>query len=86
MKDMAYIVEHVNERSLVIIDELGRSKCDARIEHALIRAGTAIEEGVGICHAICEHLISTHAFVFFATHFLDLTHIDSMYSNVDKFV
>jgi hypothetical protein len=46
--------------------------------------GTSTEEGVGICHAICEHLIESKAYVFFATHFLDLAYLDSLYPNVEK--
>ena len=39
------IVQNVDSTSLIIVDELGR--------------GTSSEEGVGICHAICEHLLAT---------------------------
>lgn len=41
---MSYIIHNVSERSLIIIDELGR--------------GTSAEEGIGICHSICEFLLS----------------------------
>lgn len=44
--------------SLVLIDELGR--------------GTSPNEGIGISHAIAEHLIKLKAYVFFATHFNEL--------------
>ncbi|KAJ7353301.1 muts domain V-domain-containing protein [Mycena albidolilacea] len=46
-------------QSLVLIDELGR--------------GTSPREGVGISHAIAEGLIELKSFVFFATHFNELT-------------
>ena len=70
MKDMAYIMANMSTESLVIIDELGRS--------------TANEEGMAICYALCEQLIRSGAFVFFATHFLDLHELDGVYTNVEK--
>ncbi|KAF7344644.1 MutS 4 [Mycena venus] len=45
--------------SLVLIDELGR--------------GTSPQEGAGIAHAIAEGLIALKCFVFFTTHFDELT-------------
>lgn len=41
--------QNVSGDSLIIIDELGR--------------GTSSEEGVGLCFAICEHLLSTQVYV-----------------------
>ncbi|KAL1664819.1 DNA mismatch repair protein MutS [Schizophyllum commune] len=46
-------------KSLILLDELGR--------------GTSPREGVGISHAIAEALVRLKAFVFFATHFGELT-------------
>lgn len=45
MRETNFIVQNVRDCSLVVIDELGR--------------GTSREEGVGICYAICEHLLQT---------------------------
>ncbi|KAF7321085.1 MutS 4 [Mycena chlorophos] len=59
MATSAMILGLATPRSLVIIDELGR--------------GTAPREGVGISHAIAEGLIQSKCFVFFATHFNELT-------------
>lgn len=57
--------------SLVIIDELGRS--------------TAIEEGIAISVAIVEEFVqSKEVFLYFATHFQQLTELDTMYPNVAK--
>ncbi|ETE68609.1 MutS protein-like 4, partial [Ophiophagus hannah] len=39
MKEVTYIIQNANDRSLIIIDELGR--------------GTSPEEGIGICYAVC---------------------------------
>lgn len=40
---VSYIIHNASNRSLIIIDELGR--------------GTSAEEGIGICHSVCEFLI-----------------------------
>ncbi|XP_056388656.1 mutS protein homolog 4 isoform X2 [Hyla sarda] len=71
MKEITYIMQNANEKSLIIIDELGR--------------GTSAEEGIGICYAVCEHLIGSKAFTLFATHFLELCHLGTMYPNVQNF-
>lgn len=41
---ISYIIHNVSDRSLIIIDELGR--------------GTSAEEGIGLCHSVCEFLLS----------------------------
>uniref|UniRef100_A0A1X7VH91 DNA mismatch repair proteins mutS family domain-containing protein n=2 Tax=Amphimedon queenslandica TaxID=400682 RepID=A0A1X7VH91_AMPQE len=66
-----FTVENISDDSLVVIDELGR--------------GTSSEEGVGLCYAICEKLLMTKAFTFFATHFLELTHLETLYPNVENY-
>lgn len=71
MREVAYILQHVTPRSLVIIDELGR--------------GTSSEEGVGLCYAVCEQLHASKAFVFFATHFLELTQLSAQHYNIANF-
>uniref|UniRef100_A0AAA9SW75 MutS protein homolog 4 n=1 Tax=Bos taurus TaxID=9913 RepID=A0AAA9SW75_BOVIN len=70
MKEVAYILHNANDKSLILIDELGR--------------GTNTEEGIGICYAVCEHLLSLKAFTLFATHFLELCQIDVLYPNVEN--
>ncbi|KIM39112.1 hypothetical protein M413DRAFT_419584 [Hebeloma cylindrosporum] len=59
MVTSAMILGLAAQRSLVLVDELGR--------------GTSPREGVGISHAIAEGLIALKSFVFFATHFSELT-------------
>ncbi|KAJ7452111.1 DNA mismatch repair protein MutS [Mycena galericulata] len=59
MASSAMILGLASPHSLVLIDELGR--------------GTSPREGVGISHAIAEGLIELKSFVFFATHFNELT-------------
>ncbi|XP_039767855.1 mutS protein homolog 4 isoform X2 [Ornithorhynchus anatinus] len=70
MKEVAYILQNANDKSLILIDELGR--------------GTNTEEGIGISYAVCEYLLSLKAFTLFATHFLELCHIDAIYPNVEN--
>ncbi|XP_054132649.1 mutS protein homolog 4 isoform X8 [Melozone crissalis] len=71
MKEITYIIQNANDKSLIIIDELGR--------------GTSAEEGIGICYAACEYLLNLKAFTLFATHFLELCHIDTLYPNVENY-
>ncbi|KAK3612393.1 hypothetical protein CHS0354_031987 [Potamilus streckersoni] len=71
MKEINYIVQSASNNSLIIIDELGR--------------GTSAEEGIGLCHAICEYLLGIKAFTFFVTHFLELTRLDSLYPNLENY-
>ncbi|CAL1697007.1 unnamed protein product [Somion occarium] len=59
MASSAMILGIATSDSLILIDELGR--------------GTSPTEGVGISHAIAERLIRTKAYVFFATHFGELS-------------
>ncbi|CAG8463257.1 4619_t:CDS:10 [Acaulospora morrowiae] len=68
MRETAYILQNVKDESLVIIDELGR--------------GTSTHDGLGITYAVCEELLKTKAFVFFATHFHELTISLTVYPNV----
>uniref|UniRef100_A0A3Q2PPU5 DNA mismatch repair protein n=1 Tax=Fundulus heteroclitus TaxID=8078 RepID=A0A3Q2PPU5_FUNHE len=68
MKEIAYIIHNASDRSLTIIDELGR--------------GTSAEEGIGICHSVCEFLLGLKTFTLFATHFLELCQLESLYPNV----
>uniref|UniRef100_A0A8C2ZWZ7 MutS homolog 4 n=1 Tax=Cyclopterus lumpus TaxID=8103 RepID=A0A8C2ZWZ7_CYCLU len=70
MKEISYIIHNVSDRSLIIIDELGR--------------GTSAEEGIGICHSVCEFLLSLKAFTLFATHFLELCQLESLYPNAEN--
>ncbi|CAI2181501.1 19049_t:CDS:10 [Funneliformis geosporum] len=68
MRETAYILQNVTDDSLVIIDELGR--------------GTSTHDGLGITYAICEELLKTKAFIFFATHFHELTRSLTVYPKV----
>ena len=69
MREVNYILQNVSEHSLVIIDELGRA--------------TSAEEGLGLCYAVCEELLSKGAHSFLATHFLELYSLSTHYKNVE---
>ncbi|KAK6213468.1 DNA mismatch repair protein [Colletotrichum tabaci] len=61
MREMAFILSNVTDRSIVIIDELGR--------------GTSTRDGLAISIAMAEALIQSRALVWFATHFTELADI-----------
>eukprot|EP01026_Neomeris_dumetosa_P062416 TRINITY_DN59056_c0_g1_i4.p1 TRINITY_DN59056_c0_g1~~TRINITY_DN59056_c0_g1_i4.p1 ORF type:complete len:198 (-),score=12.59 TRINITY_DN59056_c0_g1_i4:221-814(-) len=67
MQEMAHILKHVNDRSLVIIDELGRA--------------TSTHDGIAISWAIAEQLISIGVGTLFATHFQELCELSKLYPN-----
>lgn len=59
MTETAYILRHATERSLVVLDEVGR--------------GTSSHEGLAIAHAVVEYLCDhVGARTLFATHFHEL--------------
>lgn len=60
MSEMAHILHHANERSLVLVDEIGR--------------GTSTYDGLSLAHAIARNLASqNNSFTLFATHYFELT-------------
>ncbi|KAI1799442.1 muts domain V-domain-containing protein [Daldinia bambusicola] len=61
MREMAFILRNINNRSLTIIDELGR--------------GTSTRDGLAIAMAISEALIQSHSFTWFSTHFQQLAKV-----------
>ena len=58
MRETAFILRNVDDRSMVIIDELGR--------------GTSTRDGLAIAIAVAEALVESKALVWFVTHFQDL--------------
>ncbi|XP_059482912.1 mutS protein homolog 4-like isoform X2 [Neocloeon triangulifer] len=70
MREMNYILQQMTPSSLIIIDELCR--------------GTSSEEGMSIAWGICEWLLRSPAFTFFTTHFLFLTRLQNIYSNIQN--
>ncbi|KAF3386872.1 MutS protein [Penicillium rolfsii] len=68
MREMAFILRHVQPRAIVLVDELGR--------------GTSTTDGLAIAVALAEALLASNALVWFATHFHDLARILSERSGV----
>ena len=61
MREMAFILQNIDKRSMVIIDELGR--------------GTSTRDGISIAIAIAEALLESEALIWFVTHFRDMATI-----------
>lgn len=61
MREMAFILCNINDKSLAIIDELGR--------------GTSTRDGLSIAISMAEALIQSKALVLFATHFSELAQV-----------
>ena len=70
IQEMNCILKNLTANSLVLVDEFGRA--------------TSHDEGFGICFAACEELLLSKAFTFFATHFVDLTLLSTLYPNVNS--
>lgn len=68
MREMAFILRHIQPRGMVLVDELGR--------------GTSTTDGLAIAVALAEALLACNSFVWFATHFHDLARILSERSGV----
>ncbi|KAF5025991.1 hypothetical protein F66182_1893 [Fusarium sp. NRRL 66182] len=61
MREMAFILRNIDDKSLAVIDELGRA--------------TSNRDGLAIAIAMSEALVQSRASVWFATHFIDLTRV-----------
>ncbi len=60
MKEVSYILNHATERSLLVLDEIGR--------------GTSTFDGMSIARAVIEYCLKhIHALTLFATHYHELT-------------
>eukprot|EP00554_Chaetoceros_debilis_P011522 CAMPEP_0194105350 /NCGR_PEP_ID=MMETSP0150-20130528/5553_1 /TAXON_ID=122233 /ORGANISM="Chaetoceros debilis, Strain MM31A-1" /LENGTH=1464 /DNA_ID=CAMNT_0038793161 /DNA_START=358 /DNA_END=4752 /DNA_ORIENTATION=+ len=70
MKDTAFICKNATDKSLILIDELGRA--------------TSNEDGVAIAWAIGEFLLIKRAMTFFVTHYPQLCRLADVYPNVQN--
>ncbi|GMQ04857.1 hypothetical protein CsSME_00050130 [Camellia sinensis var. sinensis] len=68
MKETAFIMQNVSERSLIVMDELGRA--------------TSSSDGFAIAWSCCEHLLPLKAYTIFATHMENLSELATIYPNV----
>lgn len=71
MTEAANILHHATERSLVILDEIGR--------------GTSTYDGLAIAWAIAEHLARVGAMTLFATHYHQLNALCENMSNAHNY-
>jgi DNA mismatch repair protein MutS len=71
MNETADILNNLTERSLVILDEIGR--------------GTSTYDGLSLAWALAEHLQQTKARTLFATHFHELTALAQDFSGVKNY-
>lgn len=71
MVESANILNHATERSLVILDEVGR--------------GTSTYDGLAIAWAMIEHLVGVRAKTLFATHYHQLNELEKEMPTVRNF-
>ncbi len=72
MLDVANILNNADERSLIILDEVGR--------------GTSTYDGIAISWAIAEHILKhIRARTLLATHFLELTRLEKEFPQVKNY-
>ena len=70
MKETAFICNSTTEKSLFLLDELGRA--------------TSNEDGVAIAWSVSEYLLTKRALTFFVTHYPQISKLAEVYPNVQN--
>lgn len=71
MTETAFIINNATEKSLVLLDELGR--------------GTATYDGLSLAWSVTEHLSKKiNCFALFATHYLEMTDLPNTHPNISN--
>ncbi len=69
MTEAANILRNATEKSLVLVDEIGR--------------GTSTFDGLALAHAIARHLLEVNrSFTLFATHYFELTRLSEQFTQL----
>lgn len=69
MTEAANILHHATDKSLVLVDEIGR--------------GTSTFDGLALAHAIARHLLEKNcSYTLFATHYFELTRLSEQFSQL----
>jgi DNA mismatch repair protein MSH4 len=71
MRETAYFMHNLGRRSLVVIDELGRA--------------TSTSDGLAISWSCCEFMLSSKAYVIFATHMQQLSDLSRIYPDAQSY-
>lgn len=72
MSESAYILNNATDKSLVLLDELGR--------------GTATYDGLSLAWSIAENLGNKlKSYTLFATHYLEMTELPNLYHNMKNY-
>lgn len=70
MKETAFICNSTTDKSLFLLDELGRA--------------TSNEDGVAVAWSVSEFLLTKRAMTFFVTHYPQISKLASVYPNVQN--
>ncbi|KAF0993153.1 hypothetical protein HZS_264, partial [Henneguya salminicola] len=68
MTEMSYMMQNMTDKSLLLIDELGR--------------GTSTRDGMSICYSFLEFLTHKKVFTLFSTHYHDLCFLANFRENI----
>lgn len=71
MEEVATICHHASQKSLVVLDEVGR--------------GTSTNDGIAIAHALLEYLCNKKPRCLFATHYQELAYLENKYAGVSSY-